>query len=151
MLISSPVFVWLFLTAWIWAGALAWCLHNLSKCSENYIGLARIASVIFGFVAVQSAFWFVGCGLTQFVSWDTSFAEIFRWLFSGSQGSIVFWVSSLIGLIAGLVYEVRDSLDMGNDNSIGIVVAGFVTLSLVVIYWVFLIFSNLVSTIVVFQ
>lgn len=149
MIANNPVFVWLFLTAWIWAGFAAYFLHRIGKGYGKFTTLARGAEVLFGMIAIQSGFWFVGCGAAYlFTSGWVSYAQAFHWLFT-SQGCMVWWGVSFVATLIGVVREVRDDLANNRNFGNGIGDAIGLTLAGMVVYWLYLLFAYLVSIIVV--
>lgn len=149
MIANNPVFVWLFLTAWIWAGFAAYFLHRIGKGYGKFTTLARGAEVLFGMIAIQSGFWFVGCGAAYlFTSGWVSYAQAFHWLFT-SQGCMVWWGVSFVATLIGVVREVRDDLANNRNFGNGIGDAIGLTFAGMVVYWLYLLFAYLVSIIVV--
>lgn len=149
MLANNPVFVWLFLTGWIWCGAIAWGLYEQSKKhgTNKYLWL-RIAWQVMTYLAMMSFFWIVGCGMIGWSTLEGSFAEAFHWLFSGDPKSIYCWVGSLIALASGIYYELRVKKKIANLNGLGFSILLY--LGLMALLGLYMMFAPIVNSVLTF-
>lgn len=144
----SPVFVWLFLTAWIWAGLISYGCYELAKKGKKYSVWARGAMMLFSVIALQSSFWFLGIILTAVFSL-VDFAEVYHWLFGGSFGPAMFWAASAVATLVGVFAEVKNAFYCKEDYFIGTGMAVLITFAATVVFWLYILLSYFVSSIVV--
>lgn len=132
---QNTLFIVSFLTAFLWAGIPAIYLY---KKNTRW---SRFAAVPLGFLAVQSIFWLVICTAGQLFSFtDSGFAQTWMWLMGGS--AIIWWISSALGLFAGMIHEYREYGD-----GYGIWVAIGITLLGMVLYAFYLLMAWVVTSI----
>lgn len=148
MLANSPVFVWLFLTGFIWCGVSAWGLNELIKKTRRGKSWLKVARQVMTFMAILSAFWFVACGLIGWSTWEGSYAEAFHWLFSGDPKSIYCWVGSLIALASGIYYELRVKKKIADLNGLGFSILLY--LGLMALLGLYMMFAPIVNSVLTF-
>ena len=144
MLANNPYFMWVFISMFIWAGGIAIYLNDLKSFEKSYV--LRILYVVFGAMALESAFWILFGGVKAVFGDGSSFAQLFHWLFS--TRAIYFWIISLISMIATSVCEYRDTKKKDDKTTGTFTTFVVITAALVAIYWFIMFLGSLVNLVV---
>lgn len=144
MLANNPYFMWVFISMFIWAGGIAIYLSILKTFEKNYV--FRILFVVFGVMALESAFWLLFGGVKVVFGDAGSFAKLFHWLFS--TRAIYFWIISFISMIATSVCEYRDTKKKDEKTTATFTTFVVITAVLMAIYWFVMFLGFLVNLVV---
>lgn len=148
---NNPVFVYGFLTAFIWAtiGAIVCFKKYRQTRSENASMALRIGGTVLVFLAFQSIFWVVGCAAWSDFSYDPvlTYAGAFHKLFSWY--SWPWWLASFVSLALAVVCQVRAENKGDYDNFGGLMLAALMPFPMfglvMLVMWVLTMAASVVS------